>query len=155
MSTICIDLDGVLASFKKEGQTYADVAPIPGAVEKVRSLKAAGHKIIIYSARHMKTCQGNAGLVVARIGPMTLDWLKRHDIPYDEIHFGKPWADVYIDDNAVRFGSWDQIAPDGSNLPASNETKQGEAGRQEAGDRRQETVDSIQKMNAQHLMPKV
>jgi capsule biosynthesis phosphatase len=124
MATICIDLDGVLAGFKQEGQTYADVAPIPGAVEKVRGLKAAGHKIIIYSARHMKTCQGNAGLVVARVGGVTLEWLKRHDIPYDEIFFGKPWADVYIDDNAVRFHSWDDIAPDGSNLPASNETKQ-------------------------------
>ncbi len=111
------------ASFKQDGQTYADVAPIPGAAEKVRGLKAAGHKIIIYTARHMKTCQGNAGLVIARIGPMTLDWLKRHDIPYDEIYFGKPWADVYIDDNAVRFQTWDNFAADGSNLPVSNETQ--------------------------------
>jgi capsule biosynthesis phosphatase len=127
MATICIDVDGVLASFKKEGQTYADVAPIPGAVEKVRSLKAAGHKIILYSARHMKTCQGNAGLVLARVGQMTLEWLHKHGIPYDEIYFGKPWADVYIDDNAMRFRSWDEIAPDGANLPTSNESKSAQA----------------------------
>ncbi|HVU37085.1 MAG TPA: hypothetical protein VHC95_02015 [Opitutales bacterium] len=127
MAIICIDLDGVIADFKKEGQTYADVAPMPGAVEKVRSLKAAGHHIIIYSARHMKTCQGNAGLVVARIGGMTLDWLKRHDIPYDEIFFGKPWADVYIDDNAIRFSSWNEIAANGANLPSSTESKRAAA----------------------------
>jgi capsule biosynthesis phosphatase len=122
---ICIDLDGVIAGFKAPGQTYADVLPVPGAVEKVRALKASGHRIILCTARHMKTCDGNVGMVVARVGEITLAWLKRHDIPYDEIHFGKPWADVYIDDNAVRFQSWDQIAGDGSNLPASHESEAG------------------------------
>ena len=121
MATICIDLDGVVAGFKKEGQTYADVLPIPKAVEKLCGLKANGHRIILYTARHMKTCQGNVGMVVARVGNITLDWLKRHEIPFDEIYFGKPWADVYIDDNALRFHSWDDIADDGSNLPESNE----------------------------------
>lgn len=121
MATICIDLDGVVASFKSDGQTYADVAPIPGAVEKIRSLKAHGHRIIIYTARHMKTCQGNVGLVMTRVGNITLDWLARHEIPYDEIFFGKPWADIYIDDNAFRFQSWDQITPDGASLPQSSE----------------------------------
>ena len=126
MATICIDLDGVIAGFKSEGQTYADVQPIPGAIEKVRSLKAYGHRIIIYTARHMKTCEGNLGLVIARVGGTTLEWLKRHGVPYDEIYFGKPWADVYIDDNAFRFRAWDDISADGANLPQSNEKKRAE-----------------------------
>jgi capsule biosynthesis phosphatase len=122
MARICIDLDGVLAALKQAGQTYADVLPVPGAAERVRSLKSAGHYIILHTARHMKTCDGNVGKVVARIGLVTIEWLARHGIPYDELHFGKPWADVYIDDNAVRFAGWDGIAPDGSNLPASSES---------------------------------
>jgi len=121
MGKICIDLDGVIASFKKEGETYSDVAPIPGAIEKLNALKAAGHYIIIYTARHMKTCNGNVGLVIAKIGKITLDWLHKYEIPFDEIHFGKPWADVYIDDNAFRFLDWNSINGDGSNLPSSNE----------------------------------
>lgn len=125
MATICIDLDGVVAGFKAPGQTYADVLPVPGAVEKVCSLKASGHRIILYTARHMNTCQGNVGMVIARVGEITLEWLRRHGIPYDEIYFGKPWADIYIDDNALRFHSWDQIAADGSNLPASHESQVG------------------------------
>jgi hypothetical protein len=60
--------------------------------------------------------------VLARLGKTTLDWLDRHGIPYDEIHFGKPWADIYIDDNAFRFQTWDSVDPDGSNLPASSES---------------------------------
>jgi capsule biosynthesis phosphatase len=121
VAIICVDLDGVVAQLRDVGQTYADVEPVPGAVDTLRGLRASGHRIILYSARHMKTCDGNVGLVVARVGKVTLDWLERHRVPYDEIHFGKPWADVYIDDNAMRFTSWNDIAPDGANLPRSNE----------------------------------
>ena len=120
---ICIDLDGVICRLREPGQNYADVEPVPGAVEKLRQLKAAGHYIILCTARHMKTCEGNVGQVVARQGAVTLDWLKRHGIEYDEIHFGKPHAQVYIDDNALRFESWSSIAGDGSNLPASAEQR--------------------------------
>ena len=130
---ICIDLDGVICRLREPGQQYADLQPVPGAIEKLRQLKAAGHYIIICTARHMKTCQGNVGMVVARQGAVTLDWLKRHNIEYDEIHFGKPHAQVYIDDNAVRFESWDSIAGDGSTLPTSAE--QQKAGQQESQNR--------------------
>ena len=120
---ICIDLDGVICSLRGPGQNYADLQPVPGAVEKLRQLKAAGHYIIICTARHMKTCQGNVGAVVARQGLVTLEWLERHNIEYDEIHFGKPHAQVYIDDNALRFESWSTVAADGSNLPPSAEER--------------------------------
>jgi capsule biosynthesis phosphatase len=123
MARICIDLDGVIAQLKQDGQTYADVAPVPGAVERMRSLKAAGHYLILLTARHMKTCGANPGLVMARVGKITLEWLDRHGIPYDEIHFSKPWAEVYIDDNALRFTEWAGIASDGGNLPSSSESK--------------------------------
>ncbi|MCX5746883.1 MAG: capsular biosynthesis protein [Proteobacteria bacterium] len=119
---ICIDLDGVVCQLKQPGQTYADVAPIDGAIERLRALRGAGHHVILYTARHMKTCDGNVGLAIARIGKITLDWLARHEVEYDEILFGKPWADVYIDDNALRFTSWDAIVGDGSNLPRSTES---------------------------------
>jgi capsule biosynthesis phosphatase len=118
---ICIDLDGVISQLKKEGQTYDQLEPVPGAIEKMKQLKAAGHYIIIQTARHMKTCDGNVGRVQARIAAITLNWLEKHKIPYDEIYFGKPWAQIYIDDNCFRFENWDQIAGDGSNFPANKE----------------------------------
>lgn len=120
---VCIDLDGVLCQLRREGQTYRDVEPIPGAVEKLRALRAAGHVVIIHTARHMKTTGGNTGLVVARVGAITLEWLALHGFEYDEIYFGKPWADIYIDDNALRFRTWDEIAGDGSNLAPSSESR--------------------------------
>jgi capsule biosynthesis phosphatase len=118
---LCIDLDGVICRLKKEGETYDVLLPVDGAPEKLRSLKKAGHYIIINTARHMKTCQGNLGMVTARISLITLNWLEKYNIPYDEIYFGKPHADVYIDDNAYRFNNWEDITDDGLNLPVSKE----------------------------------
>lgn len=120
---ICIDIDGVLCELRGEGQHYGELDPVPGAVNGMLALKEAGHYLILLTARHMKTCQGNPGLVLARQGKTLLDWLERHGIPYDEIHFGKPHADVYIDDNAFRFTSWEQVGEGGANLPRSSESK--------------------------------
>jgi capsule biosynthesis phosphatase len=128
MSRICLDLDGVIAELKKTGQTYRDLSPVPGAIEKVQAMKAAGHYLIIQTARHMKTCGANVGLVNARIAKDTLDWLEAHQVPYDEIYFGKPWAQIYIDDNGFRFTDWESIASDGSNLPHNCEEVAGAGG---------------------------
>jgi len=118
---ICIDVDGVLCELRRPEQSYADVQPLPGATEKMNSLKQAGHYIILNTARHMATCNSNVGLVIARQGKTLIDWLAKHNIPYDELWFGKPHADVYLDDNAHRFTSWKDISGDGSNLPVSQE----------------------------------
>jgi len=119
---ICIDLDGVICELRGAQQGYENLKPLPGAAEKIKALKEQGHYIIIYTARRMKTHHGNVGAIIADIGGLTLEWLKKYNIPYDEIHFGKPWAQVYIDDNAFRFEDWKAIAPDCSCFPENRET---------------------------------
>jgi capsule biosynthesis phosphatase len=106
---IVIDLDGTICPIKQQNETYSDLKPLPNAVERIRQLRAEGHYIIIQTARHMKTCEGNLGLVMQKIGKITLDWLEKYGIEYDEIYFGKPNADVYIDDRALRFENWEEI----------------------------------------------
>ena len=123
MKRICIDLDGVICTIKQSGETYADVKPMPGVAEKISKLRANGHYVIIQTARHMKTCNGNVGLVIQRVGQITLKWLADNNIEYDEIYFGKPWAELYIDDNALRFVDWSEIADNGQNLPLSTESQ--------------------------------
>ena len=46
----------------------------------------------------MKTHKGCIGKIMSDIGKITFDTLEEFDIPYDEIYFGKPQADFYIDD---------------------------------------------------------
>lgn len=120
---VCIDLDGVICQLRKDNESYKDLKPIDGAIERIKQLKNNGHYIIIHTARRMKTHSGNVPKVMADIGKVTLDWLESYNIPYDEILFGKPWANIYIDDNAFRFSTWSEIENDGSNLPIYNEDK--------------------------------
>jgi hypothetical protein len=54
----------------------------------------------------MRTHGGDVEKVLAEIGSLTLTWLKRNGIEYDEIVFGKPFAHVYIDDLAIPHTSW-------------------------------------------------
>jgi capsule biosynthesis phosphatase len=106
---IVIDIDGTISELKKLGQTYDSININEGALAKIRALKKAGHYIILQTARHMKTCNGDLGQVVAKVGKQTLDWLELNNVPYDEIYFGKPYADVYIDDLAYKFTDWESI----------------------------------------------
>ena len=95
---ICFDLDNTLVSFPKIENDYTSVEPITKNIEYLRYLKKFGHTIIIYTARRMKTHHGNVGKILYDIGKITFDTLEKFDIPFDEIYFGKPQADVYIDD---------------------------------------------------------
>ena len=49
----------------------------------------------------MKTHNSNLGKILADVGKITFDTLEKFEIPYDEIYFGKPFADFYIDDLGV------------------------------------------------------
>jgi tRNA A-37 threonylcarbamoyl transferase component Bud32 len=49
----------------------------------------------------MKTHCGNSGKVLNDIGKITFDTLDKYGIEYDEIYFGKPYADFYIDDSSI------------------------------------------------------
>ena len=106
---IVIDLDGTICPVKQADQSYAELEPLPGAAERIKELRANGHYIIIATARNMATCDGNMGKVMKNIGLITLEWLKNFDIEYDEIYFGKPNAEVYIDDRAIRFTAWETV----------------------------------------------
>lgn len=97
----CFDLDSTLVTKPRVEGDYSTVEPIEKNITLLRYLKQAGHTIIVYTARRMRTHKGNVGAIVADVGKLTMDTLEKFDIPYDELNFGKPWADFYIDDLAV------------------------------------------------------
>lgn len=102
---LVVDIDGTLCPIKQSGESYADMIPEPLMLAKLRALHAEGWVIILHSARGMRSNHGNPGKVVRNVGPTLLNWLAEHDIPFDELHFAKPWAGrqgFYIDDRAVR-----------------------------------------------------
>lgn len=106
---ICIDLDGTICEIRKEGESYSDVKVKPGAAEKIKTLKEPGHTIIINTARNMGSTGHNVGKALKNVGKTTFEWLDKNGIEYDEIFFGKPNADITIDDRCIRFEGWDKI----------------------------------------------
>jgi capsule biosynthesis phosphatase len=95
---LCFDLDNTLVSYPEIPNDYNTVKPIIKNIKFLKYLRSFGHTIIIYTARRMKTCNGNVGKIMADVGKITFDTLQQFEIPYDEIYFGKPHADIYIDD---------------------------------------------------------
>lgn len=98
---ICFDLDNTLVSSPCVPNDYSTVKPIDKMIQTLKKFKSDGHDIIIYTARRMETHKGNVGKVLKDIAMVTFDTLEKFNIPYDEIYFGKPIADIYIDDKAL------------------------------------------------------
>ncbi|KAH8064478.1 hypothetical protein JL722_1352 [Aureococcus anophagefferens] len=79
----------------------------PRAVAMLKHLKAMGHYIILHTARRMRTHSGNVGAIVADVGAVTMESLRKAGVEYDELAFGKPWAQFYVDDKAVwAYATW-------------------------------------------------
>lgn len=103
--TLIFDVDGTLCPIKKKEEEYIDLVPDKEMVEKLKYYKKNGAKIVLFSSRNMNSYKGNLGLINANTAVIMQEWLKKWDIPYDEILFGKPWPGhkgLYIDDRAVR-----------------------------------------------------
>ncbi len=102
---IVIDVDGTLAEVKAGGKSYSDLAPRQDVLLKLREYRSQGFYIIVFSSRNMRTYANNLGLLQANTLPLMIDWLNQHDVPFDEVHVGKPWCGFdgfYVDDKAIR-----------------------------------------------------
>src|SRR3954447_16376728 len=96
MTTYCFDLDGTLCT-NTEGE-YESARPQPWAIERVNTLRRAGHRILIFTAR------GTTTGIDWR--PETERQLAEWGVDYDELILGKPYGDVYIDDKALHADAW-------------------------------------------------
>ncbi len=104
MKRIVVDLDGTLTVDEK-GVPYPDKRPNLAFIDQLRAYRELGFEIIVATARNMNTYQNSVGLITAKTLPVIFAWLEAHQIPYDEIHVGKPWcghAGFYVDDKAIR-----------------------------------------------------
>jgi uncharacterized HAD superfamily protein len=99
---IYLDLDGTIANaswrqhyvrtkpknWKLFNESMKDDPPYPDIIWLVKTLKAAGNRIIICTGR------------TEDFRDVTVEWLKRHDVPYDALYM-RPAGD-YRDDSIVK-----------------------------------------------------
>jgi capsule biosynthesis phosphatase len=102
---IVMDVDGTLCTKRRPDESYADVRPNQEVLSALKEYRSRGFYIILATSRNMNSYDGNVGLITANTAKTLLAWLDRHEVPYDELHVGKPWAGrggFYVDDKAIR-----------------------------------------------------
>lgn len=92
IATLAIDFDGVIHDYKHPVKGKRMGKPMQG--EAVDDLVNDGFKVIIYTANKVDIVK---------------EWLEHYDIPYHDVTNVKPVADVYIDDRAYRFTTWNDL----------------------------------------------
>jgi capsule biosynthesis phosphatase len=97
---VCFDIDNTILTYSESVGSSEGVEPIPEMVEILQKLHKEGHTIVLHTARGMKSGGSNLGRVGKKSMMNVFNALERFKIPYDEIYFGKPWADLYVDDKA-------------------------------------------------------
>ena len=103
MKNLVLDIDKTLTS--GDNKDYNLVTPNFDVINKVKQYKEKGFNIILYTSRNMRTYNGNIGKINAKTLPIIIKWLDKFQIPYDEIHIGKPWCGsdgFYVDDKSIR-----------------------------------------------------
>ncbi|GLC87796.1 hypothetical protein [Lysinibacillus piscis] len=102
---LVVDIDGTIYTELKVKGDYSTAIPNEEFVAQLRAYKETGFHISLYTSRQMRTFDGNIGKINVHTLPSLVEWLKEHDIPFDELHVGKPWCGhegFYIDDRAIR-----------------------------------------------------
>ncbi|MEZ8310476.1 capsular biosynthesis protein [Vibrio splendidus] len=103
MNKLVVDLDSTITL--GDTSDYRNVSPNLEVIKQLAFYQEQGFSITIFTARNMRTYEGNVGLINVHTLPIISEWLDKHLVPYDEIIVGKPWCGkegFYIDDRAVR-----------------------------------------------------
>lgn len=106
--TICVDLDGCLADNAGGWQGPRQIGlPLPGALEGIRDLVAAGFRVVVLSCRTSTDDREHwaPGMTVEDSAALIGRWLEEHGFPECvEIWTGggKPVASYYLDDHGLR-----------------------------------------------------
>ncbi|MCD9518980.1 capsular biosynthesis protein [Photobacterium phosphoreum] len=113
MKKLVIDLDGTLTTTNTAD--YRLVSPNKDVINKLIQYQQQGFSITIFTARNMRTYEGNIGKINIHTLPIIVEWLEKHSVPYDEIIVGKPWCGhdgFYIDDRAIRPSEFASLSVD-------------------------------------------
>jgi capsule biosynthesis phosphatase len=101
---LIVDVDGTLTHDDTEC-SYSERLPRTDVIERVNYLHQRGVRIVIWSARNMRSFNDNLGLINLHTLPVLMEWLQRHKVCFDEIYMGKPWCGTdgfYVRTNGIR-----------------------------------------------------
>jgi len=97
LDVVVVDFDDTLCFFRED---FVCQEVVPGALDALTKIKAAGYTIVVSSARNNVAYGGGMGTAHKQMAT----FLDEQGIPYDKIDLGmtgKPVAYRYVDDKAV------------------------------------------------------
>lgn len=103
MNVWLVDLDGTL-SRDLSGVPYPQRPAHDDVVAAVKRVAERGERVVVFTARGMRTHGGDREAVERHVRPDVEAWLQRQGVPYHDVITGKPWcgpAGFYVDDRAL------------------------------------------------------
>lgn len=97
--TYCFDIDGTLCTHTNGAYELAE--PYPEVIARANALYESGHRMVLFTARGTTT-----GIDWRQL---TESQLRSWGVKYHTLFFGKPEADIYVDDRAMGPTSWDKL----------------------------------------------
>lgn len=93
------DIDDTICNNKN--RDYENAIPYKEVIDKINYLYANGATIKLYTSRGMVSCNGDIEKIIAKNKDVLERWLEKNNVKYNELIFGKPLGDMYIDDKAI------------------------------------------------------
>ena len=102
MKEICFDIDNTICHTKDSN--YVESKPNKKIISLINKLYNKGHIIKLYTSRGMGRTKDKKLLAEKKFKVLTIKQLKSWKLNYHKIFFGKPSADIYIDDKSLFYG---------------------------------------------------
>ena len=99
MNKIVFDVDDTICD--NNGRDYENAIPFKDVINKINDLHKEGFYIVLYTSRGMMSCKGDINKIIIKNKATLEKWLVENNVDYDELIFGKPIADLYVDDKAM------------------------------------------------------
>ena len=97
--SLVFDIDDTICNNKN--RDYENAEPMVEVINKINYLYDNGAKITLYTSRGMVSCNGDLEKIIAKNSDILKRWLEKNNVKYNELIFGKPIADLYVDDKAI------------------------------------------------------
>tara|TARA_Y100001935_G_C17153528_1_gene431652 strand:+ start:470 stop:829 length:360 start_codon:yes stop_codon:yes gene_type:complete len=98
----CFDIDGIICTTQKNNYKYSK--PNLKIIKIINTLYKK-NIIILHTARYMGRSKDNQKQATKRAKTVTLNQLKKWNVKYHKIFFGKPSYDYVIDDKSILVNS--------------------------------------------------
>ena len=101
--TLIIDLDNTLTHENAEND-YSQKIVNKSVAKSIKNAISLGYESKIFSARNMRSLNGDLNKIESITRPIAEAWLKENNIDYDELILGKPWCGYngwYLDDKNI------------------------------------------------------